>query len=287
MPVFPLEVELDEKALIRLAAIYRRAQREIVATLEGASNFNVANRRAILAQIDAILTELGNDTGELINEQIPKFYKKGATDAVKQLKRIDAEVAVSTGFNRVHEAAIKALVDDTARAFGESITGVSRNAQLLLNKAVREEMTYKLAEGKITGSALRKIKQMIVGVMREQGLAALVDKGGRKWTLDRYAEMLIRTKSVEARNRGLMNRMVENDYDLVQVSDHGASSCPLCGPWQGKVVSSTGKTKGYPTLAEAEAEGLFHPNCRHAINVVVPTLAKRTKAYDFRTKRRK
>ena len=35
-------------------------------------------------------------------------------------------------------------------------------------------------------------------------------------------------------------------------------------PWQGKVLSITGKTKGYPTLEEAKAAGLFHPNCRHA-----------------------
>jgi hypothetical protein len=90
--------------------------------------------------------------------------------------------------------------------------------------------------------------------------------------------MLFRTKVVEARNRGLINRMVENNYDLVQVSAHGATD--VCAEWEGKILSAMGQTPGYPTVAEAEADGLFHPNCRHAINVLIPSLAKMTDAYD-------
>jgi hypothetical protein len=92
--------------------------------------------------------------------------------------------------------------------------------------------------------------------------------------------MLFRTKVVEARNRGIANRLVENGYDLVQVSNHGMASCPMCAPWQGKILSSTGATKGYDTVLDAERAGLFHPNCRHAINVLVPGLASMTRAYN-------
>jgi len=72
--------------------------------------------------------------------------------------------------------------------------------------------------------------------------------------------------------------MVENDFDLVQVSAHGG--CDLCAPWEGAILSISGDTPGYPTVDEAEASGLFHPNCKHAINTLIPDLAAATDAYN-------
>ena len=40
-----------------------------------------------------------------------------------------------------------------------------------------------------------------------------------------------------------------------------------CIPYQGKVLSLTGRTKGYTTVKEAETNGLFHPNCIHSFAV--------------------
>lgn len=37
----------------------------------------------------------------------------------------------------------------------------------------------------------------------------------------------------------------------------------------GKVLSLTGETPGYPTMDEAKAAGLFHPNCRHLYGLYV------------------
>lgn len=57
--------------------------------------------------------------------------------------------------------------------------------------------------------------------------------------------------------------------DLIQISYH-TSTCEMCAPRNGKVLSLTGQTPGYPTLAEAEGAGLFHPNCRHASSLFIP-----------------
>ena len=201
-----------------------------------------------------------------------------------QLNNVGAPLEVKTGFNRVHQEAIAALVDDASRSIAESIQGVNRSANLLLGKATREQLTQKIATGQISGAALKDVRLAIKGVLAEQGLSSIVDKSGRTWTLDRYADTLFRTKAVEGRNRGLINRMVENDFDLVQVSDHGPASCALCAPWQGKILSISGSTRGYQRVSEAERAGLFHPNCRHALNAVVPKLARLTRAYDPNTK---
>ena len=47
-------------------------------------------------------------------------------------------------------------------------------------------------------------------------------------------------------------------------------------PWEGKILSLTGKTPNFPTLEEARAAGLFHPNCRHAYGLHID-LDKETK----------
>jgi hypothetical protein len=272
-------VLVKERNIKKLSTLYKKSYIKIVREIEGATNFGVANRRAILKQIEVILEGLGVDVDNFIRSELPQYYKQGADDAIKQLREVDAPIPTPKGFNNIHKQAIEALVDETATAFGESLTGVKRSATRLLGKATREALTQRLAEGQITGEALKEVKKTIVGTLRQDGLASLIDKGGKKWELDTYAEMLIRTKAVEARNRGLANRMAENDYDLVQVSDHN-SDHEECAVWEGQILSLTGATKGYPTLAEAEASGLFHPNCKHAINVMIPRLAKITNAYD-------
>lgn len=282
--MYPNQVVIDPAQIERLTKTFKTAYKSIVAEIMTATDWGVQNRKQILAQIDAVLTELGTDVSEFIQKELPEYYKEGANNAVAQLKNIGADVPISTGFNRVHAEAINSLVSDTAKAFGESMTGVLRSANVMLGRATREAITQKISEGVIGGAALKQVRKTIKIAIQEQGLDALVDKAGHSWTLDRYAEMLYRTKVVEARNRGLINRMAENNYDLVQVSSH-PGSCPLCAPWQGQILSATGQTPGYPTVMEAEADGLFHPNCRHAINTLIPSIAKTTKAYDYISKK--
>lgn len=279
LPLYPTEVEVDEAQIARLVQTFKKAYKDIIAEISTATNFGVANRQAILSQIENILFDLGVDVNDIVNTEITSYYEIGADQAVRQLRNVGAPIGVKEGFNRVHADAISALVDDTAKAFAESIVGVGRSASLLLGKATRDLLTQQMAKGIVGGEALRTVRLSIKGILQEQGLSALVDKGGKRWSLDRYAEMLFRTKAVEARNRAMANRMVENGYDLVQVSKHNTEH-KECAVWEGKILSITGETKDYPTLAAAEAAGLFHPNCKHAINVIIPSLAKQTRAYD-------
>lgn len=275
---FTQSVAIDETNILKITEFYQVAYRDILKEMEKATNFGVANRKAILSQIGGVLKDLKSDIDPLLTEELKKYYEGGATEAVEQLRVVKAPIDVDTGFNRIHQEAIAVLVDDTSRAIAESIQGVNRTTQRLLGSAVKQQLTQQLALGNVGGKALRSIKNNIIGILQSEGLVGLIDKGNHKWTLDRYSEMLIRTKSVEARNRGMMNRIAENNYDLVQVSAHGADD--NCGDWEGVVLSVTGNTPGYPTVHDAESGGLFHPNCKHAINVLIPKLAAFTNAYN-------
>jgi hypothetical protein len=48
-------------------------------------------------------------------------------------------------------------------------------------------------------------------------------------------------------------------------------TCPMCAPWNGVVVSLDEPDDIAPhTLAEAEASGLYHPNCLHSHSLWLP-----------------
>lgn len=280
--MYPLQVAIPDEKVAILQRLFAEAYKEIVGEIAGATDFSVKRRKAILTQIDGILTDLGTNVDEFLEKEMPEFYESGARDAIKQLENINAPLDIVQGFDVVHKETIRALIDDTSIAFQEAMAGVKRSADLLVGRATRELLTQKIATGLVTGDALREVRQTIKGVLAEQGLDALKDKSGRAWKLDTYADMLFRTQAVQARNYGMANRMVENGYDLVQVSQHFAA-CKLCQPWEGKILSVTGKTSGWPTLSEAINGGLFHPNCKHAINALIPKLATKTRAYDPNT----
>jgi len=282
MAIYPKEAQVNEEAIARLTDLYQKAYIRIAGEIEGATDFGVANRKAILAQIDAILADFSGDVYEFIETEIPAIYKVGAKDAVNQLRAAGADIQVKSGFNLLHKQAIAALVDDTASAFGEGMAGINRTARQILGRATKQLITQRIAEGLISGSSVRDVKNLITGILQNEGLGALVDKGGHTWTLDRYSEMLFRTKMVEARNLGLINRVAENGFDLVQVSVNG-SEHEECRIWEGEILSLTGATSGYKTVSDATAAGLFHPNCKHALNVINPELAAITLAYNPQT----
>jgi hypothetical protein len=276
--LYPLNVEVNEKNINAIVRTFKDSYKDIVNEIATATDFGVANRKAILAQIEKTLIDLGQDVDEFLKKELPGYYKQGVNQAVTQLNNLGADVGISTGFNKLHKEAIFALVDDTNIYVNEALSNIKRSATTMLNKVVREQVTQNIAKGMIAGDALQTAIKDIKQTLIDEGLTALTDSAGKTWDLDTYAEMLFRTMSVQARNRGLANRMVENGYDLVQVSDHNAD-CDLCSPWEGKILSISGDDPEYDTVAEAEADGLFHPNCKHAINVLIPKLAKQTNSY--------
>lgn len=278
----PERSTLNQQELDRLVKRYRDAERRIIATFGDATDFGQARRAEQLIQIETILRELGEDTGEWLETVMPGQYERGTTDVIRQLQSLKVGLKESTTMSTVDRRAVAALVSETQEAFAVSLTTVQRNASRVLSEAVKAAMSAELAEGRILGETRREISNRIKAAIRSDGITALTDKAGRRWTLDRYAEMLARTKMVEARNTGLANKMVANGFDLVEVSDH-MSDHKECAAYEGKILSLTGKTPGYPTLADAMANGLLHPNCEHQINAIRKNYAALTEAYDPRS----
>lgn len=272
-------VKVPDARVQALIDLYRKAYKDIVISIESATTAGRIQKARTMATIRSTLTSLGDDVDKWVKVEIPKAYLDGANIAIQDLRDLGADITGPKGLAPINREAIAALTDETSLSFAQGLTAVARNAQVILNEAARQQLNFVMADGFLKGESAKIVANNVKQQLKDQGISSITDRAGRNWTFDNYADMLVRTKIVEARNMGLANKMSQNGYDLVQVTNH-RSDHAACAYWEGRILSVTGQTPGYPTLAEAKAGGLFHPRCQHAINTINLDLAKLTKAYD-------
>jgi hypothetical protein len=274
--------DIIEQATKELVKLYIDSSKRLLDGIDETTAFDRVRRQNLLKQIDTELNDLMAKSDKWANTELKRLYQAGMEDAIEGSRLLIENGAmgknalnVTTGFNVFNKAQVQALIDEANNSFAQAMNVVGRNARSITAQATQRTIRAKIAEGVVTGNTRIEIANAIKAEFKNRGLTALTDKAGRNWSLDRYADMLARTKLSEARNTGLANKMLENGNDLVQVSING-SSHKECADWEGKVLSLTGKTDGYPTVDEASSGGLFHPNCKHVINVINVDLAKET-----------
>lgn len=268
-----------ESDLRKLESIYKHAARDVLATFEAQTDFEQWRRTQILNEINGILQRTNVATNAWLEEVLPAIYQRGTGDAIKQLKYLGALPRDATVFSTIDRRAVEVLISETQEAFATSLTTVGKTAGQLLSQAVKDQIKIELATGRITGATRKQVSSRIIAQIKAGGVTGLIDKRGATWTLERYSRMLALTKAMEARNTGMANKALANGVDLVEVTG-GQSTHSVCAKYEGKIISLTGNTPGYPTLADAEAEGLFHPGCQHHYNIVRLSLASKTKAWD-------
>lgn len=271
-------VKIRQGRIDDLVNLYKSTYKRMTEEIIQASEAGKIQRAKVMTRINYELTQLGVDVKAWAENEIPKYYNDGANIALSDLRKMGVDLSASSGA-AINREAIKALTDEVSLAFADTMNGLSRSARRFLDDTAKQQINFIIADGKLTGETRKTVSDAVKQRLQQDGLPVLTDRGGRKWTYDTYAEMLVRTKGVEARNQGLTNKMLQYGYDLVQVSNHG-SKHKACAEWEGKILSLTGNTSGYPTVADARAGGLFHPNCEHAINVINLNLASQTNAYD-------
>jgi len=125
-----------------------------------------------------------------------------------------------------------------------------------------------------------RAQQAIVTSSRPGTITAFVDKSGRRWTLQAYADMVSRTTAANAVEAATRARYIASDVTLTVVSEH-PGACHICQPFEGKVISISGSPTakdrariaalGYDlvdasSLPRWSMDGPpFHPNCSHTV----------------------
>jgi hypothetical protein len=137
------------------------------------------------------------------------------------------------------------------------------------------EAALEARTGTVAGRAATRLRaaQAALDRLAGDGITGFVDTAGRRWQLASYVEMATRTITTQAALNATLDRLADHGIDLVRVTD-APGECVRCRPWEGRVLSVSGRTAGYPPLVEAITAGLFHPNCRHQVSAYLPGITR-------------
>jgi hypothetical protein len=178
-----------------------------------------------------------------------------------------------------HQEALDALINNTYTYTSKISQGIRDSGTRALTFSEQEKIKAEIGKGILTGDDLKTISKGVANVLNDASATAVVSVAGRRQGIDSYASSVARSILTDAQWQGTSNTIIEEGYDLVQVSDH-FGECALCRPYENEVLSLTGRTRGYTTLAEATSNGLKHVNCRHSISPFTEGLAEISKVWD-------
>lgn len=258
----PIGIVPSDPNVLLFGNIIQEAYASLASILTNADLTTPTRRNQVLKDIRRAVDESDEAVQAWVKVNVAGFYELGLWETAKDLNERGSTVRFDDSFTHFHREALEAIAQTTYNDIATGMTGITRTAERLVAQSATENIINRIGRGLVTGESKTDIMKLIKKELKDNGITALRDRGGKSWDLDRYSEMLVRTKLTQAHNTGVANRMVESGYDLVIVSDH-LGTCELCRPWEGKVLSLTGRNENYQSVDDAKAGGLFHPNCRH------------------------
>lgn len=254
---------MKEKELLKkvrlFSSIFGKSKKRIIAKLLSSETYTLLEKRRILKEIDEELKKLSDQSDSWFNTNLKGAYKEGSSDVVEYLKKLGVKRMI---YNRYDIESIENLVGNSRMLMNEAISGIHRSSSNVLSKHTKSKLQAIIAEGRVEKQTLKEITNSLVKAISKDGIY-LLDSHGRRWDIEKYSELFARTEMMNVYNQGSVNQMLHRGLDLAYVTSYSSCKCDICLAWEGRVLSLTGKTEGYPTLDDAYADGLFHPNCKH------------------------
>lgn len=227
-----------------------KLKNEFEKVIDNPSDKRVKRYRQVEDALIALwLKDLFSDFIKDINDSI----QVGKTNAVNQLRKKGFKKTLDN--SKIYQQLSDAKKQQVKMELDRVVAGIKVNSR----RNISEMRNAFILEKK-------KLAEDFMSTFKKYGVAYFVDRGGSRWTLDRYVKMLSTTTLISTKREAYFAKSLEWGNDLVKVLHLGTDHepCPLCEPFEGKVLSITGKTRGYMSVAEAESYGLFHVNCDHA-----------------------
>jgi len=272
-----------DKIVEDLARSFEQAQRTIMAQLKAAVQsgnvFKAAERRMQLAAVVATLDQLGAAVQPEVRRVVADAFNEGANKVTQQIgAQVGREPLVPATFNGVSIEAITQLQVAAVDRINAANRLVGRRVEDFYAQAGRRAAVRRLlgADGSAQTAAKNLRADMLknpeVQKLFKDGVTGFEDRAGKKWALQTYSEMVVRTTTREAVVQGQLLRMASHGVNLGRISTH-SSACKLCAPYQGVLFSLDGTVTEYQGESVADQSSLpmppFHPNCRHTVEPVV------------------
>jgi hypothetical protein len=229
----------------------------------------------LLREVDRALLDINKGVPGAVERAVSLAYNRGIASAGGDLKEAGL---VYGAFGEVQNTgAVSTIVSEVM----ERLTPMSFQIRRAVADIYQQTVTQTAAQVNTGVLTRREASRRTLDKLARNGVSGFKDRSGRMWEMGAYAEQSVRTASMNAALQGHVDRVSELGVDTMIVSN-APEECKLCRPFEGRVLSVSGKTTGrlsdgktvVASLAEAKRAGLFHNNCRHSISIYLPGITK-------------
>lgn len=219
-------------------------------------------------------------TQEFLLGNFPEYYKRGVREELTRIKNKGfslPKTSKATELVSSHgsKQSLKSLLNETLTTYRTGYqTGqqtITRLASLTQQINIQEKKIEKaIADGYLESGSVQGAKKKLRNELLKKAIdgkyITVIDKNGNpeNWQIDTYAEMVTRTKLMEASTQAVVDTADAVGADLVQVSSHN-TTCRICAEYEGKIFSLSGSDPDFPAATELSP---FHPNCQHSETIV-------------------
>lgn len=206
------------------------------------------------------------------NGLLKKTTAYTASLSINELKKNMKEDFLIT-FNTMGNTMQSMILQSFSKAVNNVVSAYNTRRNEILDEATEKIMHRETMQNAVA-SAIRQIAK--------ENIPAFIDKAGRKWTAEAYANMYVRTNVHNLSIDAVVKRNEDYGNDLFIVSKHSGAR-PKCAPWQGKIVSknnrrgtttdANGKKVSFIALSSTsygQADGLLGINCGHQLYPFIP-----------------
>lgn len=197
---------------------------------------------------------------KLTRNEFNKAQRQSANEVDRQMN-----TAKNHGYKpkRQPESALSEIM---STAFISAVTGFA-TALTVAKRSAQQQLA--VIANNVNANApdmAKEIDRVQLGIV-QHGITGKIDKAGNEKSMSAEAEFLFRNEQQNAYREAKGKRLDEYGEHRVLISAH-PSSCPLCLPWQTKIlvddVFSDGKPDGtHELMSTAINAGFNHFNCRH------------------------
>ena len=266
----------DVTALLR--NLFLRTEQELIReiTRKRAAGHVEYAEVAALERVQKILQNMVDTSWSYVPVMIEKIFYHSDKDAAGY-----TNARTITGTRSVTQIAIMEQLANnlqgelmemagTAKRSVENVFTIAR----LENDPYRKLALEQILRQEAAGKPWIKSSQDLVKELETNGITGFTDKAGRKWSMQAYGNMAVRTTARQAEVAALLT---SDEYDLWQITKVG-TTCPVCAPLEGRVYSKSGTNPDYPPLTVAfgkvdpygsnDLSNTYlniHPNCLHSL----------------------
>lgn len=262
---------MDKKSQNQLNAIvsdFSQAESKLVALVnETLATSNLASLRA--------RRRASREASKLL-DQLRQLTPPKAAALVKSSYLAGRKASKASGkpLSPSDQQALQILIDNLGGRLEDSIVTVGRRIDDVFRREGLRAASLAISKsGAVDEEAVSRFHQQLA----KSGLTSFTDQTGRRWGLETYARMALRTTMMEAVNTGAENLIRERGFDIIRIAHRGTfEPDKLCTPHHNKTYSLFGRTS-YPLFTPNDKPP-YHPNCEHFITVAPGASAERRAA---------